>query len=114
MGIANFLPGNVSNKILNTELGDYDLPQELWMEKSIHLMVRPEQLSLNPNDSGQGVVTQRVFQGSFYLYEITLASDRVVYCLCEHIVEYSVGTRVDVRLKSGHTPIFFVKDRAYF
>lgn len=114
MGIANFLPGDVSNEALNTELGDYALPQELKMENSIDLMVRPEQLTLEPHDLGRGVVTQRVFQGGFYLYEITLESDRVVYCLCEYIAEYPVGTRVNVNLKPEYTPIFFVDSRAYF
>ncbi|MDA0988449.1 MAG: ABC transporter ATP-binding protein [Chloroflexi bacterium] len=113
MGIADFLPAHLSNGTLNTELGSTPLPKGLSKENQIEVMVRPDDVTIRPFESGQGVIIERTFQGAFYLYQVALPSGSVVHCLEPHMKEHAVGTRVDVSLNGEHPPLCFVDGHAY-
>ena len=113
MGIADFLPAHLSNGTLHTELGSTPLPKGLTTENHIEVMVRPDDVTLRPLESGLGVIIERIFQGSFYLYRVALPSGSVVHCPEPHTQEHAVGTQVDVRLNGRHLPLCFVEGRAY-
>ena len=113
MGIADFLPAHLSDGTLNTELGSTPLPKGLTDENHVEMMVRPDDVNLRPSESGQSVITERTFQGAFYLYRVALPSGSVVHCLEPHTEEHALGTRVDVRLNGRHPPLCFVEGLAY-
>ena len=112
MGIADFLPAHPYKGTLRTELGSIPLPKGLTAENHVEVMVRPDDLTIRPFQSGLGVIIERTFQGAFYLYRVALPSGSVVHCLGPHTEEHAVGTRVDVRVNGGHPPLCFVDGRA--
>ena len=114
MGIADFLPARIFDGALWTELGYTPLPDGLSCEEGVDVMVRPDDVTLRPSGSGQGVIIDRTFQGAFYLYRVSLTSGSVVHCLELHTEEYDVGTQVKLRLNAGHPPLIFRGGRAYF
>ena len=50
----------------------------------------------------QGVIIDREFRGSFYLYRVALASGNTVRCSLPHTADYSIGEEVEVALRQGH------------
>ncbi len=113
MGLADFLPAHSSDGTLWTELGETPLPAGLPSGDGVDVMVRPDDVNMRPSESGGGVITERSFQGAFYLYRVSLASGSVVHCLKPHTSEYEVGARVDVALDPGHPPLVFVGESSY-
>ena len=113
VGIADFLPAHPSNGALHTELGSIPLPSGLPTENHLEIMVRPDDVTIQPFESGQCVIIERTFQGAFYLYRVALPSGSVVHCLGHHTEEHAVGTRIDIALNVNHHPLCFVEGRAY-
>lgn len=111
MGIADFLPARLDNGALLTELGSAVAPEGLTAETRAEVMVRPDDVTIRPDESGSGVILERTFQGSFYLYRVALPSGNVVHCLEPHTEEHAVGLRVDVRFNGSHPPLCFVDGR---
>jgi iron(III) transport system ATP-binding protein len=113
MGIADFLPAQLSNGALHTELGSTPLPEGLTDENQIAMMVRPDDVVIRPTQTGEGVIIERTFQGAFYLYQVSLPSGNVIHSMSRHTEEHAVGARVDVSLNGGHPPICFVGEHAF-
>ena len=75
-------------------------------------MVRPDCLDCFPYTRGQGmngqankpqgVIVEREFRGSFYLYRVALTSGHTVRCLLPHTAEFSIGQEVGVTIRQGH------------
>ncbi|MSQ11555.1 MAG: ABC transporter ATP-binding protein [Dehalococcoidia bacterium] len=74
----------------------------------VEVMVRPDDLLLEPSDGGTGHVAGRVFQGATYLYEVAIGPALRLHCSMPHTERYPVGTRVAVRLNPAHPPLCFV------
>ena len=81
-------------------------------DAEIEVMVRPDCLDCFPYTNGreangqannrQGVIVEREFRGSFYLYRVALPSGRTVRCLLPHTAEFPIGAEVEVALRHGH------------
>ena len=55
-------------------------------------------------------MTGQVFQGTHYLYAISLPSGDVVHSLQHHTVQYKEGDAVDVRFEANQTLTCFVDE----
>ena len=75
-------------------------------------MVCPDCMNMDPDDTGNGVVTGQKFLGAFNLYSVDLMSGRRVQVMQSHIVRFDIGTRVMIFLREGHSPQPFVDGRA--
>ena len=111
MGIADFLPVCWGGESALSEIGALPAPPGLRPEPHQEVMVRPDDIALWPSETGQGRIVAQIFQGAFYLYQVALPSGAVVHSLQSHTADYPVGTRVEVRLDSGHQQLFFANGR---
>ncbi|MBI2855460.1 MAG: ABC transporter ATP-binding protein [Chloroflexi bacterium] len=112
MGLSDFLPARLSDGALLTELGPTPIPQGLSHYEDVKVMVRPDDVTLEPSETGQGTIEERTFQGASYLYRVALASGNKVHAVQSHTREYVPGTRVRVCLTPGHPLLCFVNGRA--
>ncbi len=105
VGEADFLPGRVRDHVARTELGDFPcngLPEGALVE----VMVRPADLAVEPDADGPAMVVGRRFRGPETLYEVRLASGRVVRCRVSGDAGLKLGTRVRVRATTPRVVVF--------
>jgi iron(III) transport system ATP-binding protein len=113
MGMANFLEATLSKKLLHTELGSLPAPRDLPNDTTLRVMIRPETLSIEPSDTGQGIIQQRIFRGAFCLFKLELVSGKTIHCLGPSTKKHSEGSRVAIKFKHGYVPWCFVRGRAH-
>ncbi len=101
LGLADFIPATFREGKLDTVLGAIPWEQEPPPSGS-EVLVRPDDMTIDPSETGQGTITNRVFQGPSYLYEVGLEAGGVVHVLQHHTKQYDVGTRVQVRIIAEH------------
>jgi iron(III) transport system ATP-binding protein len=107
LGLPNFLPARVVTDGLATELGVQCQPVPLPAGTAVDVLVRPDDLELWPDPSGEARIKRSVFRGMDYLYQVTLPSGDMVQCLGPHTRRYEPGTRVRVALTPGHELAWF-------
>jgi ABC-type Fe3+/spermidine/putrescine transport system ATPase subunit len=102
MGETSFLSGTVVAGGIQTSLGV--LPQGARKDDNGHVvvLVRPDDVELDPAEHGNAVVTERVFRGMHHRYRVTLDSGESLKCLADHCVSLPAGTRVQVRIRACH------------
>lgn len=107
LGQASFLPAQVTNNGLLTDLGF--IPQNIPAPagSQIQLVARPDDLQVAANPHGNARVTGRIFRGGEYLYDLQLDSSQTLQCVCNHIHDFAIGSRVQVQLEPGHDLAWF-------
>ncbi len=117
LGSVDFLPVDVIDGRLTSELGPLghiSAPAD-WLgdgeRPQLEFMIRPDCIECSADANGGAVIIDREFRGAFYLYRVRLASGTQVSCLMPHIVEFSVGDMVSVRLREGHRARLFANGR---
>ena len=108
LGIADFIPAQVTKAGLVTEMGVLHSSVRLPPGTEVEVMVRPDDVAILPSDAGVGRVISRVFRGMHYLYNISLPSGAMVHCLKHHTSYYQQGASVDVYLEPNQTLTCFV------
>jgi iron(III) transport system ATP-binding protein len=107
LGEAMFLPGVATDGGLDTELGLVRQPVELPAGTAVDVLVRPDDLALELDPLGAGVVEHRLFQGLTARFTVRLRDDRRLGCLTLHAAPLQPGDRVRVRLEPGHPLTYF-------
>lgn len=130
IGLVDFLPAWYEDGQLMTEVGSVKRSTETpahivspafplsndaeqgSIAQAIEVMVRPDCLdcyrhaqvtAVNGQTSKPpGVIVDREFRGSFYIYRVALASGNTVRCSLPHTADYSIGEEVEVALRQGH------------
>ena len=108
IGMVDFLPAWRAGDSLVTDVGSVEWPPLLGSDSSadgdseLEVMVRPDCVDCRPSEQGQGVIIDREFRGSFYLYRVSLPSGGSVRSLVPHTAEYPLGEVVSVTLRGGH------------
>ena len=110
LGVADFLPATFSDGTLVTTLGAIAWEGE-QPPAGVEVLVRPDDTTLVPSESGQGRIISRVFQGPSYLYEVALNTGGSVHVLQHHTKQYDVGTEVQVRIIAEHRLACFLGER---
>jgi len=106
VGQADFIPGEVRDHVVATEIGDLPLPSDYQGGRKVLVMIRPDDLEIAASGSGSARIETRQFRGSENLYGIRLASNNLV-----HSSEYSthvfpLETKVELRIVATHTVLF--------
>ena len=112
MGMADFLEATLSKKHLHTEIGSLPAPRGDPNDTTLRVMIRPENISIEPSDTGQGIIQQRIFRGAFCLFKLELISGKTIHCLAPSTKNLSEGSRVTIRFKKGYIPLCFEQGRA--
>jgi iron(III) transport system ATP-binding protein len=112
MGQADFLPADVTERGLRTEIGDIPQQVALPVGAQVEVLVRYDDLSLTAGRDGPARIARRVYEGESYSYVVALPSGREVRCKTSHVHSYAVGTPVRVELLNDHPLVCFVGTEA--
>jgi iron(III) transport system ATP-binding protein len=111
LGLSYFLPAVVTTYGLETELGFHAQPIASALHAHegmpVDVLVRPDDLALQPDPLGEARIVRHLYRGMDYLYDVELPSGLVVQCLGEHTAKHEAGTRVHVQLAPGHALVCF-------
>ncbi|MBI4308194.1 MAG: ABC transporter ATP-binding protein [Chloroflexi bacterium] len=108
VGVADLLPARASGEVLATEVGLLPLAGDLPAGTEVTVLVRPDDVAIQPDPEGPGEVVEEDFQGSHYLYTVRLPSGTTLRSLQPHTRRLRPGTPVAVALDPGHDlPCFF-------
>jgi iron(III) transport system ATP-binding protein len=106
VGQADFIPGVVKNGKVLTDIGEFPNQPGFPTGVRVVVMVRPDDLSIEPTSSGGPLIQARQFRGSENLYTIILPSGHVVHSSAPSTNVYPVGTPVAVQIIATHTVLF--------
>jgi iron(III) transport system ATP-binding protein len=105
VGQADFLPGEVRDAVI-TEVGAFPNSSALPRGSKVELMIRPDDVDLEPDESGEGVIVGRKFRGSENLYTVRLPSGVRLHSSQPSTRVLAPGTRVKVTVHLDHVVIF--------
>ncbi len=97
VGDADFVRGVQSGTTVTTDLGDLPLIAPLSAYgREVEVLVRPEDLRLEPADDGDALIVEREFYGHDQVLFVRLASGRVARCRLGPVSALQVGDRCRV------------------
>ena len=105
VGLAEFVPAELEDRRVVTELGSFPYEGSAPAE-AVDLLVRPDDIEIEPDGSGDGVIVGREFKGADNLYSIRLPSGRLVRAVQPSEPVYHVGERVKVHARLAHVILF--------
>jgi len=95
LGEADFVAGHRSGSEVDTALGR--LPVTGTGSGRCEVMVRPQDLTVDEDTAGDGVIERTEFRGAVVLHHVTLSDGSTVRATRAHTEPVKVGTRVRVR-----------------
>lgn len=110
MGAAFFVAATVQREGLETELGFLPQPVGLPAGTMVETALRPDDLTMNADPTGNARIINTIYRGGSYLYEICLPSGSLVRCEGPHTIYYPPGTAVRIGLTPGHPLAYFQKN----
>ncbi len=108
VGQANFLPGLIVKAGIETDIGTFPKPLGLTEGSSVEVMIRPHQLQLRPDATGNGVVISRRFRGVDAVVVIRLPSGVTLDSYQPSTLAIQTGEQVTVWAKPCHSVVFSV------
>jgi hypothetical protein len=73
----------------------------------ISVALRVDDVTLTPDRDGEACITQAMYRGDSYLYEVLLPSGQCIRAQSLHTRHYTPGTKVRVGLTPGHSLAYF-------
>jgi iron(III) transport system ATP-binding protein len=102
IGRSNILTGTANGMNVETAFGN--LPLSRAANGAVSLAVRPEQIMLEPDANGAGIITGREFRGHDQLYWVQ-EGDRCLIVISGPGAQLPVGTRVALRICDCVVPL---------
>jgi iron(III) transport system ATP-binding protein len=112
IGQTRFLPGEAAAGGIVTSLDTLARSHGLPSGTAVEVALRPDDITLTPDDEGNGRVVARQFVGIAYIYTVRLADGTELDCWQPHIVNLPQGAGVRVELADGHEPAVFWSEEA--
>lgn len=107
---ANFLPTQRKGQLWETEVGCFALPPDpgfaLTQLNAGELMIRQEDLILEPDANGTVMIRNRHFLGREYDYCLLTASGRELHARTSIATDLAVGTRVELSVAEHSLRVF--------
>jgi iron(III) transport system ATP-binding protein len=116
---ANFLPALFKDEVLETEVASFAIPDasQIQNPKSkiqngshVELMIRQEDLHLEPNDAAPVVIRDRQFLGREYRYCLLTPSGQELHARTTQQRLLPIGTRVKLKVTESALQVFFYQD----
>jgi iron(III) transport system ATP-binding protein len=102
MGNSDFIDGEILSDRIRTSLGIVSHKVELPHETRVEIAFRADDVDFLPDSTGNAVIDDRLFRGSFYVYRLRLDSGQVMNALKPHTDFFPVGERVKILISAGH------------
>lgn len=111
LGDASFLPGTVEpgSNVASTALGNAPCSPVNGAQGDIDLLLRPDDLSLNIVDQGNGEVVWSRYEGSARLYSVKTDAGATVKIRCNHEKIANPGQRVMLHIVTTHPLAAFAR-----
>jgi iron(III) transport system ATP-binding protein len=106
VGQANFLTGRVVRSRIVTDIGSFPKPLGLAEGSTVEVMIRPHQLELRPDATGNALVISRRFRGADALVVVQLPSGMILSSYQPSTCRLQAGERVTVGAKPCHSVVF--------
>ena len=109
VGEGVLVPGRVSaNNLVETVFGSLsaDLDSTLSVGTGVEVLLRPDDVLIEPDASVSARVERKLFRGAEYLYTLALADDTQVLSLMPSHAQYALGDSVHLRLVADHVVVF--------
>lgn len=106
VGQADFIPGQIQNGRVVTELGDFPNLEQYQHDEKVVVMIRPDDVHVIPSPSSHAHVLSRQFRGSENLYTIGLPSGLVVHSSESSTSAIPIGSPVELQIIATHTVLF--------
>ncbi len=106
VGQADFVPGQVTEGKVVTEVGIFENVGRLKDSTQVLVMIRPDDVRIQPCETASARILRRHFRGSENLYRILLPSGQLLYSSDSSTVIYPVGTNVVIHVETLHTIVF--------
>jgi iron(III) transport system ATP-binding protein len=106
VGNANFLPGRVIGAGIETDIGTFPSTLNFPHGAAVEMMIRPHQLELRPDPTGNGVVVSRRFRGADTLVVVQLSPGVTLQSHQPSTTVLQARERVRVVAKLGHLVAF--------
>ena len=102
MGQTDFVPGEVTSDGVLTELGLLRQRVNLPVGSRVEVALRADDVGLIADAAGPGRVIARLYKGTVNVYQVQLASGRLVHSLQPHTLMLPSGASVRVHAEPGH------------
>ena len=112
MGNTDFLPGEVTEGGILTEIGVLPQPTSLPVGTPVEIAIRFDDVMFEPASGEKSVVLARYFKGAYNIYRLKLPSGRLIHAMQPHTRQIRPGTPVRVSLEPGHALASFFEGRA--
>jgi iron(III) transport system ATP-binding protein len=93
-------------------LGKLSQAHDLPPGTPLQIAVRPDDVTLAPDEEGNGRILERQFIGIAYIYRVRLDGGAVVRSWQPHTTRLAPGTAVRVRLDEAHPVVCFHNGQA--
>jgi iron(III) transport system ATP-binding protein len=104
---ANFLPAQRQDNLWETELGNFEISTpNIYGIHQGELMIREEDLRIQPDDTALVVVRDRQFLGREYRYCLQTASGHRLHARTHISTQLSIGTKVQVSVNFREVQFF--------
>jgi iron(III) transport system ATP-binding protein len=102
LGEAAFLPGRLEGKLVHTHIGTAPATPVDGAAGEVDLLVRPDDLSMEPAASGNARIERGRYEGGSRLYAVQLDDGPLMEVRVNHEVRLQAGDRVHLRITTTH------------
>ncbi|KFF41110.1 MAG: ABC transporter ATP-binding protein [Candidatus Atelocyanobacterium thalassa] len=103
---ANFIPAKRKGRLWTTEIGQWEAPSTFENIPEGDLMVRQEDITLQPDDTGEIVICDRQFLGREYCYCLKTPSGCQIHARTTLQTQLPIGTRVQLIIVPQSPQVF--------
>jgi iron(III) transport system ATP-binding protein len=111
MGQTDFIPGTITNRGIETQLGLLPQALNLPLSTQIEIAIRPDDVQLTADEKGDGTILSRQFIGIANIYRVGWPDGTIVHSWAAHTTNLSEGTTVRVKLGGEHALACFYDGR---
>lgn len=112
MGNTDFLPGEVTEGGILTEIGIFAQATTLPTGTPVEIALRFDDVRFEPKAGEKSIVLARYFKGAYNIYRLRLPSGRLIHAMQPHTRLIRPGTPVRVSLEPDHALACFYEGRA--
>lgn len=109
LGEADFLPARHRDGALDTPLGPAAAANGDELPGEVDVLVRPDDVALDPARPGNAEVTAARYEGETRLYALRLHAGPILKARVNHEVVLNPGTTVQTRITAGHPLTAFAR-----
>ena len=106
VGQADFIPGEIRDNVVVTEIGNLPQSRDYQGSNKVMVMIRPDDIQIQEDETGCARIETRQFRGSENLYGIRLESGILIHSHAESTQVYQLGTSVSLNVIATHTVVF--------